>query len=150
MSKEKQHSPEAKGKMMAADNPDYITPKQQAFIMHYLANNQNATQAAIMAGYSPRSAASTASEMLKMDKIKKRIEGEKQQQMDRLALDGDWIISRFMKLAESDTEATKLRALENLGKVVGIYAPDKQQIETINGGDFLATLDLSDDEETMQ
>jgi hypothetical protein len=46
-----------------------------------------------------------------------------------------------------NSEAARVRALELLGKVEGIFAPDKKQIETINGGDFLANLDLSDDDE---
>jgi len=42
--------------------------------------------------------------------------------------------------------------LELLGKVEGIFAPEKKQIETINGGDFLANLDMTDedDSDTLQ
>jgi phage terminase small subunit len=145
-------SPAAKAKIMASENPDYITPKQQAFIQHYMANGGNGTQAAISAGYAPRSAAVTASEMLKMAKIRKRMEPEKDKQMDRVGLDTDWIVSRLMKEAnEAPSDAARIRALELLGKVEGIFAPDKKEITSINGGDFLANLDLSDDaDETMQ
>lgn len=142
----------AKAKIMAAENPDYITPKQQSFIQHYLANGRNGTQAAISAGYAPRSAAVTASELLKMDKIRKRMEPQEREERERLALDGDWVVHRLMKEADNaPSDAARIRALELLGKVEGIFAPDKKELTVNQGGDFLANLDLSDDDvETMQ
>jgi phage terminase small subunit len=142
-------TPEGKARIMAAENPNYITPKQQAFIKHYMANGNNGTKAAIAAGYSERSARVTACELLKMEKIQKRMQPAQEEQKERLELDADWIISRLMKEAgdADNSEAARVRALELLGKVEGIFAPDKKQIETINGGDFLANLDLSDDDE---
>ena len=149
MSKEKQLSPEAKGKVMASENSEYITPKQQAFIHAYAANGNNGRQAAITAGYATASAHVTASTMLKMDKIRKRLEPTQNKQTERLALDADWIIHRLMKEAEDgeNGEGARVRALELLGKVEGIFAAEKKQIETINSGDFLANLDLDDDAE---
>ncbi len=138
---------EGKAKAITSQIPDAITPKQQRFIAEYMANGGNGTQAAISAGYAPRSAAVTASELLKQDKIRKRLETEKREQLDRLALDADWITTRLMTLADqADSDATKVRALETLGKVVGIYAADKKEITAnVNSGDFLANLDLADD-----
>lgn len=154
MSKEQALTSEAKAKVLASTDPDYITPKQQMFVAEYLANGGNQTKAAIAAGYSEKSARVTASNMMTMPKIKKRIEAARQEQMDRLAVDGDWIVSKFKEEAidPKSPAAARIRALELLGKVAGIFAPEKQQIETINGGDFLATLDLSehDDDDTMQ
>lgn len=150
MSKDKKPlTPEGKARIMAAENPNYITPRQQAFIQHYMANGGNGTQAAIAAGYSERSARVTACELLKMEKIQRRMQPAQEEQKERLGLDADWIISRLMKEAgdPENSEAARVRALELLGKVEGIFAPDKKQIETINGGDFLANLDLSDDHE---
>jgi hypothetical protein len=150
----KELTPEAKAKIMASEMADYITPKQQAFIHAYAANGNNGRQAAIAAGYAPASAHVTASTMLKMDKIRKRIEPTQDKQTERLGLDADWIVSRLMKEAEAgdNSEAARVRALELLGKVEGIFAPDKKQIETINGGDFLANLDMTDedDPDTLQ
>lgn len=150
MPKGKQLTPEGKARIMAAENPDYITPRQQAFISHYLANGGNGTQAALSAGYAERSARVTACELLKMDKIKKRLVPAQEQQKERLGLDADWIVSRLMKEAgdPENSEAARVRALELLGKVEGIFAPDKKELTaTVNGGDFLASLDLSDDED---
>lgn len=146
----KELTPEGKARIMASEFPDYITPKQQAFIQHYLANGGNGTQAAIAAGYSPRSAAVTSSELLRMDKITRRMKPAKEEQKERLALDSDWIITRLMKEADGKdvSDAARIRALELLGKVEGIFAPDKKEITAnVNSGDFLASLDLSEDEQ---
>lgn len=147
-------TPAAKAKIMASENPDYITPKQQAFIHAYIANGGNGRQAAITAGYSPKGASVQAHDLLKMEKIRKRLVPTGNEQKERLGLDADWIVSRLMNEAtnEDNSEAARVRALELLGKVEGIFAPDKKQIETINGGDFLANLDLSEDDthDTMQ
>lgn len=132
---------------MASENKDYITPKQQLFIQNYLANGGNGTQAAIAAGYSQRSAHVLASDLLKQDKIKKRLEVKTSESHERLALDADWVTSRLMVMAEeADSDATKVRSLEVLGKVLGMYAPEKKQIDAnVNTGDFLASLDLTED-----
>lgn len=145
----KELTPAAKAKIMASENPDYITPKQQAFIQHYVSNGGNGTQAAIAAGYSPKGAAVMAHDLLKMEKIRKRLQPKRDEEKERLGLDADWIVSRLMKEAgdKENSEAARVRALELLGKVEGIFAPDKKQIEaTVNNGDFLASLDLSDDD----
>lgn len=145
----KELTPAAKAKIMASENPLYITPKQQAFIQHYLANGGNATQAALAAGYAEKSARVTGCELLKMEKIQRHLKPAQEEQKERLALDADWIISRLMVEADDKdvSDASRIRALELLGKVEGIFAPDKKEISaTVNNGDFLATLDLSDDE----
>lgn len=147
MSKNKEMSPEGKARVMASENPDYITPKQQAFIQHYMANGGNGTQAAISAGYAEKSARVTASELLKMPKVQKRLQGEKEEQKERLALDADWIVSKLMHEAlNAESDATRVRSLELLGKHVGIFAPEKKELSVNQGGDFLAMLDLSDDD----
>jgi len=147
-------TPAGKARIMAANNPNYITPKQQAFIHAYIANGGNGTQAAITAGYSPKGAGVQAHDLLKMEKIQKRLQPKKDESTERLALDADWIVSKIMAEAEDPDSppAARIRALELLGKVEGIFAPDKKQIETINGGDFLANLDLNldEDDDTMQ
>ena len=139
MTKEKELSPEGKARIMASQNPDYITPKQQAFIHAYIANGGNGSQAAITAGYAPKGSRVTACELLKMEKIQKRLVPTLTEQKERLSLDADWIVSKLMDEAKDDDSpaAARIRALELLGKVEGLFAPEKKQIETINGGDFL-------------
>lgn len=143
----KELSSAAKGKVMASEDADYITPKQQAFIEFYVANGGNGRQAALQAGYAEKSAHVTACELLKMDKIKKRLEPTKDKQNERVGLDADWIITRLMNEAtNAPSDATRVRALELLGKQQGIFAPDKKELTVNQGGDFLANLDLEEDE----
>ena len=141
-------SPEAKTKIIAQRNPDYLTPKQQAFVEHYLIS-QNGKHAAILAGYSESCAAVQACELLKLPKIKKRIEKKKMEVAERLAIDADWIVSRLREEATTaESDATRVRALELLGKVVGIYAPDEKKTTlTVTSEQFLSSLDLSEDDE---
>ena len=143
----KELSSAAKGKVMASEDADYITPKQQAFIEFYVANGGNGRQAALQAGYAEKSAHVTACELLKMDKVKKRLEPTKDKQNERVGLDADWIITRLMNEAtNAPSDATRVRALELLGKQQGIFAPDKKELTVNQGGDFLANLDLEEDE----
>jgi len=55
--------------MPKKSNMESLTPKQQAFCHKLIELDWNQTNAAIAAGYSPKSAATTASRMLKNDKV---------------------------------------------------------------------------------
>lgn len=56
------------------DTPPNLTHKQRAFVLAYLANGFNATQAALTAGYSEKTAYSIGSENLKKPEIKQAID----------------------------------------------------------------------------
>ena len=60
-----------------------LTPKQQAFCEEYIANGGNATEAAISAGYSPKTAYSIGSENLTKPEIRERIEALSRPQRER-------------------------------------------------------------------
>lgn len=112
-------------------------PKHEAFAQAFALCN-NATKAAIEAGYAPsgsRSAASVrASGLMKNPKIKKRI-AELQQQLVKKAsqavgLDRSWVLDRLksnadLALEEKDRAAAN-RALELLGKEIGMFVDRKQ------------------------
>lgn len=55
---------------------DHLNDRQRAFVSIYVRNRFNGTRAAIKAGYAPNSAAETASELLKKDKIKEAVKAE--------------------------------------------------------------------------
>jgi phage terminase small subunit len=142
-------SPEAKAKIMGSQIQDYITPKQQAFINAYIANGGQGSQAAIAAGYSPKDSRNAAYRMLKLPKIQQRLVEDRERQLERLALDADWIVAKLMKEAENaESDASRVRALELLGKVVGVFAPEKRQIDaSISNNDLLSSIDLSEDDD---
>jgi phage terminase small subunit len=65
-----------------------LTPKQHRFVAEYL-KDLNATQAAIRAGYSPKTARAVGSENLTKPDIASAIAAAQTAQFERLALDAD-------------------------------------------------------------
>ncbi|QNK90756.1 terminase small subunit [Sporosarcina sp. resist] len=78
--------------------------RQQMFIDEYLVD-LNATQAAIRAGYSERTAASQASRLLTNVNIVARIEELKKTRADRLNLDAYWVLKRLMDISDRSMQA---------------------------------------------
>jgi phage terminase small subunit len=68
--------------------PDALTPKQQRFVLEYL-KDLNATQAAIRAGYSGKTAAAIGAENLTKPEIAAAVQGALAQQNARLTMDAD-------------------------------------------------------------
>ena len=58
---------------MKKEKEHALTPRQLIFVQEYI-KSRNGTQAAIKAGYSPKSAEVQASRLLKNDKIRKHLE----------------------------------------------------------------------------
>lgn len=61
------------GGIMKKEKEHALTPRQLIFVQEYI-KSRNGTQAAIKAGYSPKSAEVQASRLLKKDKIRKHLE----------------------------------------------------------------------------
>jgi phage terminase small subunit len=79
-----------------------LTPKQQIFVLEYL-RTFNATQAAIAAGYSKKTAYAIGWENLRKPEIQAAIRQAKEQFTEELGLDVKRIIAEWMKLAFADT-----------------------------------------------
>ena len=78
-----------------------LTAKQSAFVAEYLID-LNATQAAIRAGYSARSAGRNADRMMKNDEIKKAIQDAQQQRSERVEVDADYVLRRLVEIDQMD------------------------------------------------
>ena len=78
-----------------------LTPKQAAFVEEYL-KDLNATQAAIRAGYSEKTASSIGEENLRKPEISKAIELAKLERSKRTQIDADWLLTRLGDEAEAD------------------------------------------------
>lgn len=76
-----------------------FTDKQQLFIDEYLVD-LNATQAAIRAGYSEKTARSQGQRLLTNVDILARIEELKKTRADRLNLDAYWVLKRLMDISD--------------------------------------------------
>lgn len=116
-----------------------MNSKQQLFISEYL-TDFNATQAAIRAGYSVRSAGSIASELLKKPDIQQALQATITARNNNLIADREerkrfW--SRVM-LDENENMKHRLKASELLAKSEGDFIQQvKAEIKEFNLADFV-------------
>lgn len=78
-----------------------LTPKQARFVDEYLID-LNATQAAIRAGYSARSAEVTGSRLLSNAKVAQAIAEAQGARSERVKVDADWVLTRLTEEATAD------------------------------------------------
>lgn len=78
-----------------------LTARQQAFKGEFL-KDLNATQAAIRAGYSPKTAASQGQRLLKNVEVAAAIIAAKAERSERTKVDADWVLSRLADEAVAD------------------------------------------------
>lgn len=101
-----------------------LTPKQQRFVQEYLID-LNATQAAIRAGYSVKSADKIGSQLLGKAGVSQAIEAAQTRRKERTELTQDWVVERLRAEAddhsEDATHSARIRALELLGKHLGMF-----------------------------
>lgn len=78
-----------------------LTDKQEMFCREYLVD-LNATQAAIRAGYSDKTANRIAAQLLSKLDIGKRIQELKSERGERLAIDADYVLQRLVEIDQMD------------------------------------------------
>lgn len=102
-----------------------MTPKQQRFVEEYLID-LNATQAAIRAGYSRKTARQIGDENLSKPDIAAAIADRLKARSEKTGLDAEWVLLETKALYEaamaSGRLAVALRALEVIGKHVNVQA----------------------------
>lgn len=82
---------------------DTLTNAQQRFVAELLADGQrNATQAALKAGCTPKSAPVQGCKWLKLPKIKAALAEKTEELAKDLNLDARWVLKRLMILADFD------------------------------------------------
>jgi phage terminase small subunit len=111
-----------------------MTAKQEAFAIEYL-KDKNATQAAIRAGYSAKTAASIGYELLEKPDIKEFIGQKQKEAVENAEVSMDWIVKQYKEIAQNvlAKDADKLHALDSLGKHLGMFTERvemKGQIDT--------------------
>ena len=131
-----------------------MTDKQMVFVQEYL-KDMNATQAAIRAGYSQRTAYSIGQENLKKPEIKQAIDAAMNERAERTELTQDYVLHNLQEIAERcmqkrpvmvkgvqavDEEGNHLwtfdaksaiRALELLGKHMAMFTDKNKEQEQI-------------------
>ena len=101
-----------------------LTPKQQRFVDEYLID-LNATQAAIRAGYSEKTAYSIGDENLKKPEIKKAVEQAQQERQKRTLVTQDDVIRGLLTEAEwqgeGSSHSARVSAWAHLGKHLNMF-----------------------------
>ena len=128
-----------------------MTPIQQKFCDQYLILN-NATKAAIAAGYSPKTARQKACTLLCKEEIETYIEERRKKISEQALVDAAWVQKRFKDISDRcmtvepvmewvDGELVESgeykfdssganKATEQLGKIIGVYEKDNGQKKT--------------------
>ncbi|MEW6076672.1 MAG: terminase small subunit [Thermodesulfobacteriota bacterium] len=101
-----------------------LTAKQQKFVNEYLID-LNATQAAIRAGYSKKTAGRIGQENMQKLVIKKAIERAQTEQQQRTQITADQVVMDIMRVISkaeaSNNFGATLKGLELLGKHLGMF-----------------------------
>ncbi len=106
-----------------------LTERQKRFVEEYLVD-LNATQAAIRAGYSPRTAYSTGQRLLKNVEVQAAIQEAMEERSRRTEVTQDMVVDElravaFAQAADYSDSAlkvsNKLKALELLGRHLGMF-----------------------------
>lgn len=133
-----------------------LTPKQAQFCAEYMVD-LNATQAAIRAGYSEKTAQEQSSRLLSNVMVRARIDQAVSVRAEKLSIDADWVLRRLVSISDrcmqaeavmvfsplakamvhkEDEEGNKLyefdsaganRATEMVGKHIGFFKEDNEQ-----------------------
>ena len=120
-----------------------LTFRQERFVSEFVATG-NATRSAETAGYAHPN--HQAFRLLVNISVKAAIDAER----NRLMSDSETKLASYVAQLEAesrdaDQSGTRVRALELLIKVLGGFAPEKQEVTSFSGA-FLADLDLDEDE----
>lgn len=99
--------------MTTAERPP--TLKQERFVAEYLIDG-NATQAAIRAGYSERTARFSGHENLTKPYIAAAVESARAAQAERTEIDADWVQARLVELIERGMQVEPVH--DRSGKVI--------------------------------
>ena len=138
------------------ESGEKLTLKQLYFCQEYVRNNGNATQAAIVAGYSEKTAAETGSENIRKPHIIEKIDELMAQHLRVAGITPEWIKDSLKGLAavnlqvKEDGEARDATAanksLELLGKTMTMFT-DKKELNV--GGSFnISWLEPDSDDES--
>ena len=106
-----------------------LTPKQQRFVEEYLID-LNATQAAIRAGYSEKTAKEIGSENLTKPNIAKAITEAQEKLSNKAQVTVEMVVQGLLNeakdLSEGSTQSARVSAWAHLGKHLGMF---KDKIE---------------------
>lgn len=113
-----------------------LTPKQQRFVEEYLID-LNATQSAIRAGYSEKTAQEIGSENLSKPMVAKAIAEAQEKLSNKAQVTVEMVVQGLLNeakdLSEGSTQSARVSAWAHLGKHLGMFK-DKIEHTGVNGG----------------
>ena len=114
-----------------------LTPKQQRFVEEYLID-LNATQAAIRAGYSERTAQEIGSENLSKPMVAKAITEALAKRSEQTKIDADYVLRRLVEIDQMDVldimdDQMKIRPVNEWPKVWRQYVINLENLELSDG-----------------
>lgn len=114
-----------------------LTPKQQRFVEEYLID-LNATQAAIRAGYSEKTAKEIGSENLTKPNIAKAIEEAQNKRTEQTQIDAAYVLKRLVEIDQMDVldimdDQMKIRPVNEWPKVWRQYVVNLENLELSDG-----------------
>ncbi len=127
-----------------------MTPKAERFVQEYLID-LNATQAAIRAGYSARTANEQASRLLTNVSVRSAVEAAKKARAEKTGIDAEWVLRRLHDDATADLadlydESGNLKAIHDwpkvwrTGLVAGIETAQERDGSDAEGNPVYATV----------
>jgi phage terminase small subunit len=113
-----------------------LTAKQERFVAEYLVDG-NASRSALAAGYNPRSAARSGSELLTKPLVRAALNAAKTRIAKKLELSAEKVLGDISRIAEKAEEAMEfhaaLKGQELLGKHLKMFT-EKHEHGGIGGG----------------
>ena len=107
-----------------------LKPKEFVFA-RYVAEGVDISQAYAKVFKKSKSSehiADSANKLMKKDEVKKMVKEEIKKVLQDEGITPDWILSRYKDLAEvADKDSDKLRSLESLSKIAGLFDTDTKQ-----------------------
>lgn len=107
-----------------------LTPKQEAFVREYLVD-LNATQAAIRAGYSEKTAEQQGYQLLQHPLVSLAVKEAMDKRAERTEITADWVLKGIKDLVQTCLDknefTTAMRGYELLGKHHGLF-PNKMDV----------------------
>ena len=126
-----------------------LTPKQERFVEEYLID-LNGTQAAIRAGYSPKTAQEQASALLSKLIIQEAVKAGREAKAKDARVDAQWVLSRLKEEADAKGEGTshsaRVKALELFCKHLGLFADETINLNLKGQVHVKHAAELSDDD----
>lgn len=113
-----------------------LTAMQEAYCQSYIKTPENQTQAAINAGFSPNTAAVKASNMMRDERIQKRIAELMEERNKRMRVSADYVLLRLVEIDQMDV----VDILNDDGSLKPIREWPKIWRTTLSGFDLSSTI----------